>query len=112
MNAAPHQLSLALEAQSPPPSSGRRLDVTIERIADIFDSLSDAEVASLAGKDWWSVTALVCRLRAMERGEEESRGCGAINSIADTYDKVVSPGEHPIEALIRTFKAHYTREHR
>lgn len=87
-------------------SPERRIDTTLERAADIYESMSDEEHAELAAKEWWNVIVMVSRLRGMERAEEEVLGRPSMG-LADAYDRVARPGEHAVEALLRTFKEVY-----
>lgn len=105
------QLSLGWD-QAPandPPSAARRIDITLARLADIQESMSVEEQSTLSGKPWWTSVVLVSRLRAMERAEEEVLG-GPVPGLADAYERLVTPGEHPIEALMRAFQAVYGKE--
>ena len=86
-------------------SPERRIDITLARLADITEALSDEEHVKLSDKPWWSAIVLVSRVRAMERAEEEVLGRPS-KGVADTYDHIVSPGEHAGEALLRVFNAH------
>jgi hypothetical protein len=43
----------------------------------------------------------------MERGEEEALGREDA-PLADAYDRLVKPGDHPVEALIVAFRAVYS----
>lgn len=84
----------------------RRLDITISRIADAIELMSDEARKELAGKPWFSAICLLQRVRAMECGEEDVLGHPIKGGIADTYDAVVTPGEDIIPALLKTFQAH------
>lgn len=86
-------------------SPERRIDITISRLAEDYNSLSDIQRAALADKPWFITIETVFQLRAMERAEEEVLGRPASHSIADAYDRVVAPGERAPEALIRSFQA-------
>lgn len=85
-------------------SPERRIDVTLARLAADHDAMSDEKRSQLDGKPWWATIVIVSRLRAMERGEEEALGRQS-KGLADIYDSIVSPGEHAVEALLRTFQA-------
>lgn len=103
------QLQFALDAPPRPVavSPERRIDITLQRLADIQESMSADELAALAGKSWWNTIVIVSRLRAMERAEEEVLGPPR-GVLADIYDRLVTPGEHPCEALLRVFRATFT----
>lgn len=83
----------------------RRIDVTLERLDADVAALSAEQQAALGQEKAWSLVVIVSRLRAMERGEEEALGSTRPSSLADAYDRVVSPGD----ALIRTFKTVFER---
>lgn len=85
-------------------SPERRIDVTLARLAADHEAMSDEERSQLDGKPWWTTIVIVSRVRAMERGEEEAIGRPS-KGLADIYDSIVSPGEHAVEALLRTFQA-------
>jgi hypothetical protein len=86
----------------------RRIDVTIERLEKSIDALTREQRDRLADPQcaWWAVVVVVARVRAMERAEESVRAA-PVAPMADTYDRVAQPGEHAVEALLRTFKAMY-----
>lgn len=90
-------------------SPERRIDITLARLAGIHEAMSDDERSQLDGKQWWAVIVIISRLRAMERAEEEVLG-RPIKGLADTYDAVVSPGEHAVEALLRTFQTAFSSQ--
>jgi len=87
----------------------RRIDVTLDRLANVEEALSVEERSALQREDWWNIVILVTRVRAMERAEEpEHRRLGLRTDapLADAYDRVVQPGVgHPVDAILRTFKA-------
>lgn len=88
-------------------STERRIDITLDRLRDSFDALSDEQRITLVNKEWWSAVDFICALRAMERGEEEALGRPRPGTVADIYDRIVSPGEHILEALIRVRNAFF-----
>jgi hypothetical protein len=94
---------------APAPQGGhpdrRRIDITIERLDAIAAELGAEEQERLANQKWWATVVIVARLRSMERAENEFRV--GPTPMADAYDRVVQPGEHAAEALVRTFKAVY-----
>ncbi|MCP1832785.1 hypothetical protein [Bradyrhizobium sp. USDA 4545] len=104
------QLAMAFDASpsSPFSSPERRIDITLDTVRGIHEAMSDSERAELAGKKWWSVVLMVSELRAMERGEEEALGRPS-KGLADAYDAIITPGEHAIEALLRTFAHVYSQ---
>lgn len=82
----------------------RRIDITIDRLRDTFDALSAEEQVTLSATRGWAAIALIAGVRSMERGEEEVIGyCN--HSVADVYDRIVQPGDHLIEALLRVLQA-------
>jgi len=89
-------------------SPERRVDVTISQLAEAYNSLSDIQRAALADKPWFIAIETVFRLRAMERAEEEVLGRPAPHSVADIYDRTVSPGEHAADALLRVYRSMFT----
>ncbi len=84
----------------------RRLDITISRVADAIELMSDEARKELAGKPWFAAICILQRVRAMERGEEDVLGHPIKGGLAETYDAVVTPGEDIIPALLKTFQAH------
>ena len=86
----------------------RRIDVTLARLAANYETLSDAERALLTDKPWFIAIETVFQLRSMERGEEEVLSRSAAHSVADIYDRIVAPGEHVGEALLRVYRAMFT----
>jgi len=104
---AQFELAFDVRAPSVAPPSDRRIDITIERLRLSFEDLSDSERAALVCKPWWVSIDTVLALRAMERGEEEVTGRYA-HGVADIYDRLVEPGEHVLEALIRVFNNLFT----
>lgn len=101
------QLGLALEAPAPPAVPKRRIDITLERLEAEFNALPDDERTKLIGRPWVSTLELIGKLRGMEMAEEDVLGRPLGQGLADTYDRLVVPGDHPIEALLRTFREHY-----
>ena len=104
------QLQLALDAAPPTTafvSPERRIDITLDRIREVVEAATNEERATLIGKPWWSAIDTVFCLRAMERAEEEVLGAPR-GVLADLYDRLVTPGEHPGEALLRVFRAMFT----
>ncbi|WP_158669931.1 hypothetical protein [Bradyrhizobium guangdongense] len=97
---AQFELAFDVRVASVAPPSDRRIDITIERLRLSFEDLSESERAALICKPWWGFVDTVLALRAMERGEEEALGRPA-RGVADAYDRLVEPGEHILEALIR-----------
>jgi len=96
------QLALAFK-------ESRRIDIMLDRLEDLLDELSAEQQARLTDPSscsWWGVVVMVARLRAMERAEEEVLG-GDRATMADAYDRIVQPGEHAVEAIMRTFRAVY-----
>lgn len=100
------QLELGLDSGPPTAGPDRRIDRTLTRLAAIYESMPQEERAELAGTKWFSVIVLVSRLRGMERAEEEALGRPS-KGLADTYDRVVRPGENAADAILRTFVAVY-----
>lgn len=102
------QLELAFDGWVPAavPVAERRIDLTLDRLRAAYEAASDEARAGIDDKPYWNVVLMVSALRAMERGEEEALSRPS-RGLADVYDLVVSPGEHPIEALLRTFRATY-----
>lgn len=100
------QLQFALDAPpSPAPATPeRRIDVTLDRLRASFEALSDEERTALVCKPWWAAIDTVACLRSMERAEEEVLGAPR-GDMADMYDRLVTPGEHIGEALVRVFRA-------
>jgi len=90
-------------------SPQRRIDITLDRVRETYDAMSLEERTALSQKPWMKVVEMVFAVRAMERGEEQALGRPSIG-LADVYDKVVTPGEHPIEALLRTFKGSFPEQ--
>jgi hypothetical protein len=88
----------------------RRIDLTIERVNEIIEGMSEVDKAALGNDPRWPLITTVAALRSYERAEENA--CGhCIGSIADAYDQLIKPGENAFEALLRTFAAVYGREH-
>lgn len=85
----------------------RRIDITLERLETEFNALPDEERAELIGKPWVTTLELIGKLRGMEMAEEDVRGRPSGRDLADTYDRLVKPGDHPIEALLLTFREHF-----
>jgi hypothetical protein len=102
------QLSLALDTSSLSSASERRIDITLDRLAAIHEAMSIEQRAMLDDKKYWAVVLMVSRIRAMERGEEEALGRPS-RGLADAYDAIIAPGEHAIEALLRTFAHVYSQ---
>lgn len=100
------QLGLALESPPPQVSPQRRIDITLERLEEKFNALPDEARAKLIGRPWVATLELIGRLRGMEMAEEEVRGPQL--SLADTYDRLVTPGDNPVEALLRAFREHFS----
>lgn len=98
-------MSAALKAQQAP-APPRRIDVTLERLRATFETLSPEQQQRLGTQKSWAVVVMVDRLRSMERAEEDVLQ-RPISPMADAYDSIVTPGEHPIEAIVRTFQAVY-----
>ncbi|WP_375782866.1 hypothetical protein ACE10Z_23415 [Bradyrhizobium sp. Pha-3] len=96
------QLAFTLDAPPSFVSRERRIDMTLAIVRDIHEAMPVEERSELDGKKWWSVVLMVAELRAMERAEEEVLGRPS-RGLADAYDAIVTPGEHAIEALLRTF---------
>lgn len=86
----------------------RRIDVTLERLDADVAALSVEQQSALGETKAWGIVVIVSRLRGMERAEEEVLG-RARASLADAYDRVVSPGDPAVDALIRTFKTAFER---
>jgi len=97
------QMNLNLEAARTPGSPERRIDITLARLADIQESMSQEQCSQLASSPWWNMVVIVSRLRAMERAEEEVLGRPS-TGLADVYDRIAQPGEHAVEAILRTFR--------
>ena len=104
---AQFELAFDVRALSITPPSDRRIDITIERLRLSFEELSDSERAALVCKPWWVSVDTVLALRAMERGEEEALGRPA-HGVADAYDRLVEPGQHILDALIRVHNDLFT----
>lgn len=103
------QLQLTLDAPVAPfTSPARRIDVTIDRLRADFEALTDGQRAELADKPWWAAIDAVACIRAMERGEEEALGRPS-KGLADIYDRIVTPGEHAGEALLRVFQDQFSQ---
>jgi hypothetical protein len=100
------QLQFALDPAPNPvaASTERRIDVTLDRLRADFEALSDAERSELVCRPWWAAIDTVAYLRSMERAEEEVIGRPR-DGLADIYDRLVTPGEHAGEALLRVFRA-------
>lgn len=101
------QLGLDLEATTPPAVAKRRIDITLERLEEEFNALPDDVRTDLIGKPWVTTLEMIGRLRGMEMAEEEVRPCPDGRGLANTFDRLVSPGESAVEALLRTFAAVY-----
>lgn len=84
-------------------SPKRRIDITMDRVKETYDAMSLEERTTLSQKPWMNTVEMVFAIRAMERGEEEALGRPSVG-LADIYDRIVTPGSNPIEALIKTFK--------
>jgi len=87
----------------------RRIDITLDRLDKVVNEMVESERSTLANHKWWSIAVIVSRLRAMERAEIEVLPSSR-QTMADAYDLVVTPGEHPIEALLRTFRTVYCQK--
>lgn len=96
-------MDLFCDSSGPPLNTDRRIDVTIERLRSEFEQLSDTERLRLTSMSAWSAIDTVLCLRSMERAEEEvlGRPCG---TLADRYDRLVTPGEHAGDALVKVFR--------
>lgn len=88
----------------------RRIDITLERLEEEFNALPNEERARLINRPWVSTLELIGKLRGMEMAEEEVRGasrpCG--RGLADTYDRLVKPGDPPVESLLLVFQEHFS----
>lgn len=89
-----------------PANPTRRIDITLARIADIYEQLPDEDRERIGGEKWWNIIVIVFRIRAMERGEEEVTGHSS-RGLADAYDRIALQGEPAHEAILRTFKEVY-----
>lgn len=97
-------------ASQPADTPPRRLDITLERLRKIVESLPEADNIKLGQDPRWPLIDTVMAVRAMERAEEEALGrvCATFGpSIADHYDRMISPGEPILEALARLFADFY-----
>lgn len=102
------QMDLALGAHQPPAIPKRRIDITLERLEVEFNALPDEERTQLIGLPWLHTLEMMAALRGMEMAGEEVRGHSLKNDLAEIYDRIVTPGEHPIEALLRVFREYFT----
>jgi hypothetical protein len=85
-------------------SEERRIDITLQGISDFIGSMSQHDLAKVVSKPWWeSIVAVTC-LRSMERAEEQGLGRPA-QGLADICDRIVRPGDHAADALVRTYHA-------
>lgn len=107
------QLSLAIDQPAapgePPP---RRIDITLDRVRDVIEGMAEQDRRALSGQPWWPHVNALIAVRAMERAEElvnaaDGRRHRMVYALADTYDQIVKPGEHPIEALLRVWRGVY-----
>lgn len=102
--AAPAQLGFDPQTAPAAATAERRLDITLGRLDAAIEAMPEDERSKLATKPWWCAIALLSRVRGMELAEESVLG-RSIHGVADLYDRLVEPGEHPIEALLRVYQA-------
>jgi len=86
----------------------RRIDITLQRLDELLQAATDEERNQIASAPWWGVLVIVSHLRSMELAEEAA-GSKATNQLADAYDRLIRPGEHAVEAILRTYRAVYDR---
>lgn len=101
------QLGLALEVPTSPAPPKRRIDITLENLEREFNALPEGERAKLIGRPWVWALETIGRLRGMEMAEVEVRGGPLPCDLSEIYDRLVSPGDHPIEALLRVFREYF-----
>ncbi len=95
------QMDLALEVPQPP--AKRRIDVTLEKLDEEFNALPAEERAKLIQRPWVHALEMMAALRGMEIAEDEAMGRSR-PGLAEAYDRIVMPGDHPIEALLHVFR--------
>ena len=83
----------------------RRIDITFDRLDEMTAGMNEEERAKFAGQRFYPLLITASRLRSMEMGEEAAMG-GKRSPLADDYDRLVKPGEHAVEAIVRTLAAH------
>jgi len=88
-------------------SQQRRIDITLDRVRAVYDAMPLDEQTAISQKPWMATIETVFALRGMERAEEEVLGRSS-KGLADVYDKLIAPGDHPIEALLKTFGKLYS----